>query len=204
MPDLRELIDPSNTALVTQECQNGAIGHEALWPALAAAARPIVPNIVRSVTAARSAGVPVLHCLVGKRADLRGSNRNAPLYRSATRAGRLARGTSEALLIPELEGDARDIVLVRAHGISPLYRTGLDAALRNLGASTIVTCGVSVNVAILALTMDAVNASYHVVVVRDAVAGVPPDYAARVIDGTISLLATIATSDEIAQAWEEA
>lgn len=204
MPDLRDLIDPRTTALVTQECQKGAIGTDALWPALADAARPAVANVVRLTNVARAAGVGVFHCLVGKRRDLRGSNHNAPLYRAATKPGRLEIGTPATELIGELAGDDRDVVLVRRHGVSPMNRTGLDAMLRNLGVTTIVLSGVSVNVAITSGTMDAVNAGYRVVIPRDAVAGVPSDYAARVVDETLSLLATVATSADIVTVWEEA
>ena len=80
--------------------------------------------------------------------------------------------------------------------------TDLDAVLRNLGVSTIVTVGVSVNVAITNLVMDAVNAAYRVVIPRDAVAGIPTDYADAVIDNTLSLLATITTTDDLLEAWQ--
>jgi nicotinamidase-related amidase len=153
--------------------------------------------------AARSVGVPVFHCLVAKRPDLRGSNRNAPLYRAATRAGRLELGTAATQLVPQLAGDERDVVIHRTHGISPLYRTGLDQMLRNSGIRTIVASGVSVNVAIFALALDAVNGSYDVVIPRDAVAGVPREYASRVVDNSLSLLATVVTAKDITTAWEE-
>ncbi len=57
------------------------------------------------------------------------------------------------------------------------------------------------NVAITNLVMDAVNAAYRVVIPRDAVAGIPADYADAVIDNTLSLLATITTTDELLAAW---
>jgi biuret amidohydrolase len=202
MPALDELIHPASTALVTNECQKGAIGPDALWPPLAAAAKAAVPNIARLVSAARLAGVGVFHGIVGKRSDLRGSNTNAPLYRAATRPGRLEIGTEATELIDELGDDSRDVVLVRTHGVSPLNRTGLDTMLRNAGVRTIVVCGVSVNVAIQALCMDGVNASYRMVVARDAVAGVPPDYARRVTDNTLPLLATVASTDDITAVWK--
>jgi nicotinamidase-related amidase len=79
--------------------------------------------------------------------------------------------------------------------------TDLDAVLRNLGVSTIVAVGVSVNIAITNLVMDAVNAGYHVVVPRDAVAGIPADYADAIIDNTISLLAMVTTISDLMAAW---
>ena len=59
----------------------------------------------------------------------------------------------------------------------------------------------SVNVAITNLVMDAVNGAYHVVVPKDAVAGIPADYASAIIDNTLSLLATITTTDDLLGAW---
>jgi len=38
---------------------------------------------------------------------------------------------------------------------------------------------------------------------RDAVAGVPADYGAAVIANTLSLLATITTTDDLLQVWTQ-
>ncbi len=82
--------------------------------------------------------------------------------------------------------------------------TDLDAVLRNLGVTTIVVTGVSVNIAVTNLVMEAVNLGYDVVLPRDAVCGVPADYADAVIDNTLRLLATITTVDELVGVWEAA
>jgi nicotinamidase-related amidase len=79
--------------------------------------------------------------------------------------------------------------------------TDLDPVLRNLGVKTIVPVGVSVNVAITNLVMDAVNHGYQVVLPRDAVVGVPVEYADSVIDNTLSLLATVTTTDQLVAHW---
>ena len=71
-----------------------------------------------------------------------------------------------------------DIVLPRFHGLSPLTGSSLDSLLRNSGVRALVVMGVSLNVAIPNLVFDAVNRSYQVVLVSDAVAGVPREYGA--------------------------
>jgi biuret amidohydrolase len=81
--------------------------------------------------------------------------------------------------------------------------TDLDPVLRNLGVSTIVAVGVSLNVAIPNLVMDAVNAAYQVVLPRDAVAGFPTAYGNAMIDYTLSLLATVTTTDDLLRAWTQ-
>ena len=201
--DLAALVDPAHTALVTQECQNGVIGDEAVLRDLAdEAQRLAVPNIARLVTTARAAGVPVVHCLAVRRADDKGSNRNARLFLGTRKLGiRLEPGTRAAALIPELGSDPGDLVLSRLHGLGPMGGTDLDAVLRNLGISTVVGVGVSVNVAITNFAMDAVNAGYQFVLPRDAVAGVPAAYADAVIDNTLAFVATVTTAAEVAAAW---
>jgi nicotinamidase-related amidase len=81
--------------------------------------------------------------------------------------------------------------------------TDLDPILRNLGITTVVVAGVSVNVAITNLVMDAVNLGYQVVLPRDAVCGLPADYADAVIDNTLRLLATVTTVDDLTTTWEK-
>ena len=56
--------------------------------------------------------------------------------------------------------------------------TQLDPILRNLGVTTIVGVGVSLNVGMTNLAFDAVNRGYQIVIPRDAVAGVPAEYGA--------------------------
>jgi nicotinamidase-related amidase len=201
--DLAALVDPAHTALVTQECQNGVIGDDAVLRELADEARRVaVPNITRLVGAARGAGVPVVHCLAVRRADDKGSNRNARLFAGTRKLGiRIEPGSHAAQLLPELGPEPADLVLSRYHGLGPMGGTDLDAVLRNLGVSTVVGVGVSVNIAMTNFAMDAVNAGYQFVLPRDAVAGVPAEYAEAVIDNTLSLIATITTTAELAAAW---
>jgi biuret amidohydrolase len=201
--DLADLLDPAHTALVTQECQNGVIGDAAVLRDLADAAHRIaVPNIVRLVHAARGAGVAVVHCLAVRRADDKGSNRNARLFAGTRKLGiHIEPGSPAARLLPEIGDDPNDLVLSRYHGLGPMGGTDLDAVLRNMGVTTIVGVGVSVNIAITNFAMDAVNAGYQFVLPRDAVAGVPVDYADAVIDNTLAFIATVTTSGAVLDAW---
>ncbi len=197
-PDLPTVVGPTHTAIITQECQGAVVGPDAGLPALAAEARrEALPNIARLLPVARAAGVHVVHCLVQRRPDGLGANHNARIFDIGGGDIAIAPGSPGTRLVGELGPEPTDVVLHRWHGIGPMGGTDLDAILRNLGVSTIVAVGVSVNIAITNLVMDAVNAAYRVVVPRDAVAGVPADYAAAIIDNTLSLLATVTTTDEL-------
>ena len=188
-------------AVVTNECQRGAIGDLALWPALVDAAKPMLSSLVRLLATAREHAVPVVHCVAVRRADLRGANTNAPLFEVANRSGGLGEGTPAVELVPELAPAPGDLVFLKTHGVASLGSTGVDAALRNLGVDTIVLTGVSVNVALLALAFEAVNRGYWVTIPRDAVAGVPPSYADDVVKNSLSLVATITTVSDLIEQW---
>jgi len=196
-------LELSTAALVTSECQNGVIGPESVLPELAAAARAtVIPNGARLCAAARAAGVPLLHCVAGRRPDDRGSNRNARLFGAMLKSPvRLDLGSPAAAVVAEFDVQASDFLLSRMHGLNPMAGTDLDPILRNLGVTTIVVIGVSVNIAVTNLVMDAVNLGYQVVLPRDAVAGVPADYADAVIDNTLSLLAEVTTTDHVVAAF---
>jgi biuret amidohydrolase len=120
-------------AVVTNECQRGAIGDHALWPALVEAAGPMIPRLARLLGVAREHDIPVLHCVAVRRADLRGANTNAPLFGVANRSGGLREGTPSIELMPELGPADGDLVFPKTHGVASLGSTGVDAALRNLG-----------------------------------------------------------------------
>ncbi len=202
--DLAELVATAHTAVVTSELQRGVVGEPSALPELAAAAqRSAVPNAARLCVAARAAGAQVIHATAGRRADGRGSNANCRLFLGVRHSPvALLPGSPEVQVLPQLGPEPDDLVLTRLHGLSPMAGTDLDPVLRNLGVTTLVVSGVSVNVAITNLVMDAVNLGYQVVVPRDAVAGLPADYADAVIDNTLALLATVTTTDAVLAAWK--
>jgi biuret amidohydrolase len=199
---LAELAAPGHTAIVAQECQGAVIGPNAGLAVLAEEARRgALPNITRLLPAARAAGVRIVHCLVQRRPDGLGANHNAKIFAIGRGGVDITPGSPGAAVLPELGPEPTDLVLHRWHGVGPMGGTDLDAVLRNLDVSTIVVVGVSLNIAIPNLVMDAVNAAYRVIVPRDAVAGVPAEYGNAIIDNTLSLLATITTTDELLRAW---
>lgn len=196
-------LDPAHTAIVTQELQGAVVGPNAGLAVLAREAQRVaLPNIARLLPVARAAGVQVVHCLVARRDDGRGSNHNAKLFAVGRSTVDISPGSAGATLLPEFGPEPEDLVLSRWHGVGPMGGTDLDAVLRNLGVSTLVAVGVSLNIAIPNLVMDAVNAGYRVVLPRDAVAGFPAEYGDAVIDNSLALLATITTTDELIDNWK--
>jgi nicotinamidase-related amidase len=203
--DLSELAAPDACAVLTMEIQRGVVGDLSSFPQLAEAAElaGVVPNTARVLSAARSRGIPVVHCTAEFRADRAGTTVNCQLVAAVLRnPDHLLAGTAATELIAGLGPEPSDLVSTRLHGVSPFSGTSLDTWLRNLGVRTVVATGVSVNLGVLGLAIEAVNLGYRVVVPRDTVAGIPADYAEAVLDNTFPLISTVTTADLLIGAWE--
>lgn len=206
---LAALVDPPTTAVLTMELQRGVVGPTGMLPALVeqVAAAGTVEAAARVCAAARRVGSRVVHCTAEFRADGAGATQNCKLFAMADKLRReqgivpTQIGTEGAKLVPELGEDPRDIIIARMHGMTPFTSTSLDQMLRNLGIRTVVATGVSVNLGILGLCLSALDLGYQIVLVRDAVAGVPADYADGVIENTLSLVTTLTTADELCRVW---
>jgi len=203
--DLGALLEPSRTALLLMECQEGIIGEGGAAPsALADAVRRhgTVAQIARVLAAAREKGVPVFHCMMARRADGAGAAVNCLLLAATRKSPRpLLAGSPQQAPVAALAPRDDEWIVTRWHGLTPFQGTELDQLLRNLGVRTVVATGVSVNIGILGLTIEAVNAGYQVVIPREAVAGTPDEYVAAMMQHTLRLLATIATVDDVVAAW---
>ncbi|MFM8530093.1 MAG: isochorismatase family protein [Ilumatobacteraceae bacterium] len=206
---LRSLVTPATTAAVTMELQQGIVGEGVLLPALRDECERAgtIANAARVCAAARTAGAQVVHFTLEPRADAAGfsttSKIGALAMRQRATEGAFATeaGSVGAALVPGLGAQSTDVTMARVHGLTPFMGTSLDPVLRSMGVTTVVAMGVSVNVGVLGLVLSAVDLGYQVVLVRDAVAGVPADYASSVIDLSLSMLATVVTADELLAAW---
>jgi nicotinamidase-related amidase len=194
------VLDPSTTAVVVVEAQQGVLGEGSILPDLAREARDIVPSIARLLEAARGRGVTVVHAtfegVLG--AQHRGT---APLWRALTGPSQeWAPGHPGTQVLPELLDDG-DLVLPRHHGLSPTWKTEVLPVLRGRGVKTIVLTGVSLNVALLLGAAEAEAEGFAVVVPRDAVAGTPREYGDQVLRHTMAMLARITTVGDLVAGW---
>ena len=208
---LRHLVAPAHTAVLTMELQNGIVGDAAILPILpqvvkAAGMLPVVGKVAK---AARAAGVRVVHGTAVEREDGAGGAVNCKIFAIGDKRRRegsspIIIGSVGAQLVNELDVQPSDIEVPRIHGMTPFTSTALDQILRNLGITTVVLMGVSLNLGIVGASLTALDLGYQVVVVRDAVAGIPKEYADAVLANTISMIATVVTSDELLGAWAPA
>lgn len=202
--DLASLLLPAQSALLIMECQEGIIGEGAKLGALAQAVtrHGTVGQIARVLAAARRAQVPVFHCLMARRPDGAGATMNCRLFAVGRKGGApLLVGSPQQAPVGPLTPADGEWIVNRYHGVTPFHGTELDALLRNQGVRTVVATGVSVNIGILGIAMDAVNNGYQVVIPREAVTGTPDAYVDAVLEHTLGLLATIAGVADVERIW---
>jgi len=203
---LEDLVRPATTALLTVEMQRSVVGDLSRIRPLAEAVEKhgVVGNLAALMKAARTHGVPVVYCNAEFRADRKGTARNCGLIANLTKdPGHLLSGSPSAEIIRELAPDPGDLIVPRFHGLSPFTGTSLDVTLRNMGVRTVLATGVSINIALFGLILEAVNLGYSAVLVRDCAAGFPDEYVDSVIRNSLTPICTITTGAEIARIWAE-
>lgn len=205
---LERLVEPSSTAVLTMEMQRGVVGPDGMLPELVAQveAAGVITAAARVCDGARLVGARVVHCTAETRADGAGGTVNCAIFAIGDKLRREGRAPNEvgsegARVVAELGPEPGDLVVSRLHGMSPFMGTSLDQILRNMGVRTVVVTGVSVNLGVFGMCLGAVDLGYQVVLVRDAVTGVPVDYADAVIDHSLSLITTITDSSTLAEVW---
>ena len=204
MPSLEELVAPGKAAILTMEMQRGVIGDLSSIRPLAdlVASEGIPARTGGLLEVARRRDVPVIHCRAGFRRDRRGSYDNVPMVNALLQnPDYLVMGEPSTEVIPELGPAETDLDSARLHGMSPFIGTSLDPTLRSMGIETVVAVGVSLNVGILGMTIEAINHGYHVVLVTDCVTGYPPEYAEQVLQNSLARITTQTTAEALQKLW---
>ena len=185
------------------ECQQGVVG-SAEFGALGEAVQRhgTIGHIGRVLEAARAVRVPIFYLTAARRADSGGGVANCLLLAVGRKGEPLLPGSKRQAVVAALAPRDGDYVLTRFHGVTPFHATELDQLLRNLGVRTVIATGVSVNVGVMGLVIEAVNSGYQAVIPRQAVAGTPDEYVDAVLTHTLRLLATVTSVDDVVAAWQ--
>jgi len=203
-------LDPSpwlqreDCAVVVFECQEGVIGADGNLPGLAGsvASGDVLAHISRLLAGARSARVPVVYCTLRVDEDARPSTTPLELRLRQSRGDDAPeRPIDMGPIVAPLRPEPGDTTLERRSGLTGFHRSGLDEALRERGARTVVLVGVSLNIGIPGTAIEAVNHGYVVVVPPDCVAADPAGFAAHALAHQMRQLAFLAPSDAILATW---
>jgi nicotinamidase-related amidase len=199
--DLRPLLDPASTAVISLEVQeNLLLPEKSMIPGLAAHAHSIglIDRLALLYSAARRVGAQVVYVTDERRADGLGAADNLMVGRSMTTE---RANPGHGPIVRELTPHPRDLHIKREHGMTGFFTTPLDTYLRNLGISTVIVTGVSANIAVNGTSIEAMNLGYRVIVPNDAIAGDPPDYVEMLLRYTIRNVARVAPTQSIIDHW---
>lgn len=187
-------------ALVISECQRGILDADrSVSTGLAheAASRGIVARIAELAREFRARGLPVVHCTIEHRPDQLGMVPNSYLGTMALRSRSMIAGTDDVEIPAALGPVESDIVSRRATGLTAFYGTDLDAMLRLNRVRTLVLTGVSTNVALPGLAVEAVNRGYDVVLAEDCTAGASAQAHEFFVQNQLRLLARVVTAADV-------
>ena len=108
-------------------------------------------------------------------------------------------GSPDVEVPPAIAVKPDDFVSARCTGVTAFYGTNLDSILRLNRVETIVLTGVSSNVALPGLAMEAVSRGYRIVIPEDATAGISAVSHAFMFENLLSVLGRISTTSEVAR-----
>jgi nicotinamidase-related amidase len=156
------------------------------------------------VEAARRYGVTVVHCTFSILPDGEGARLDLPVMAAAANHPTLLRtGDPSTELLDGLGPAPDDIVSERHHGLTPFTGTLLAETLQERRITTVVACGVSLNIGIPGLVFEAVGEGFDVTVATDAVVGVPASFGDEVLRNSLAYVATLATTADIIAGWHK-
>ncbi|MEV8566248.1 isochorismatase family cysteine hydrolase [Streptomyces sp. NPDC051322] len=136
-----------------------------------------LPRLVKAVDAARSAGVPVIHVVVGFRAGHPEiSSRNKSFHRLAGGAagGGFAEGDPDARIHPSVAPRPGDIVVTKKR-VSAFAGSDLDMVLRAGGVDTLVLAGIATSGVVLSTVRQAADLDFALVVLADGCLDADPE-----------------------------
>lgn len=204
---VRGLEPGRRAALVISECQQAQTMDDLRGVrddlARQIADREVLKTIGEVADAFRHAGMPVVHGHMVPDAHWAGFRVNCVLAGVLKRTDVLKEGHRGSEPHPDLLPQPGDLVIRRRQGLTMFHGTELDQLLRNLDVDTVVLAGVSLNVALLGSSLEAVNLGYQVVLPTDCAAGVGPAPAV-LLEHIYPLITTITDSHAVIAALSAA
>ncbi len=169
-------IDPTETALVVVDMQNGFCSDEG---GLARAGvdienqKAIIPNVRRLVDGCRAVGMPIIWARqVHLPEDATKRRRRIPNHHDKRGITVCLRGTDDVEFVDGLVGAVlSDDHVFEKHRSSCFYNTNLETKLRMLGVQIVIVAGVNSSYCVDSTVRDAYFREFDVVVVRECVAG---------------------------------
>ena len=154
----------------------------------------LIPNIKRLLAHFRDAGLPVVFVRLG--AQMTGCRDLIPHLRQLEIAFGNIEGQREYEILDELAPLPGEAVVTKLSA-SAFTSSGIEALLRNLGASCLVFAGVSTSQCVDLTARDAADRGFRCLVVEDAVAEDRAEWHESTLEQFQRLFGRVATADEV-------
>lgn len=160
----------SESALVLVDMQNLAIPYATSNP-------NVVQNVKQMVDFAHENNIPVIYTKLNMRQDLKDrpiciSTMNLQMD-SLYPAPAFLEGTEEAELVPELQVEKRDFVVIKRR-TSAFVGTDLELYLRTLGVKTLLMGGIATELGVEDTARSGRNLDFNIVILTDCCATTDP------------------------------
>lgn len=163
-------LNAATSALIIQDLQNDVIIEGGAFADSGAPAHATSQNVVANAaamaTAARAAGMAVIHVHFIVEPGAPGLKLNAPLFQGVKEANALVRGTWGAAAADGVAPQEGDLVVEKMR-MNGFHGTHLETILKGLGVDTIVISGAWTNFSVEHTARHGADAGYRAIVVTD-------------------------------------
>ena len=163
-------LNASTSALIIQDLQNDVIIEGGAFADSGAPAHATSQNVVANAaamaTAARAAGMAIIHVHYIVEPGAPGLKLNAPLFQGVKEANALVRGTWGAAAADGVAPQEGDLVVEKMR-MNGFHGTNLETILKGLGVDTIVISGAWTNFSVEHTARHGADAGYRAIVVTD-------------------------------------
>lgn len=189
MPDALSF-DPARTAVLSMDIQTGIVSLYVKDKELLARAASVLQRT-------RTTGMRVIHVQVGFRPNLpEVSPRNLLLgaIKSSPRHQELFHGSSGAIH-PTIAPEANDVIITK-HRVSAFAGTDLGMILRANDVDTLILLGIATSGVVLSTLLEAADADYRIVVLKDCCADLDAELHNCLIDKLFPRQAHVLTASQ--------
>lgn len=204
------LLDHRKTALLVIDPQNAFVhskGTLGISGIDVGPAQRTIPVIKKLAEAFREAGAPVFwtkqeHTEIDKRRE----RKRLPSHTSKRKKVSALANSWDAAFVDEVSELAHSVPenIIRKHRFGAFYETRLNTMLELHGVEAIFVVGATTNACVETSIREAYLRDYDVIAIRDAIAGVRPDWEETALEVWSHYLAYIADSGDVFSWLEEA
>jgi nicotinamidase-related amidase len=191
-------LDPSRTALLVMDYQNGIVG-------MLAEPQELLQRAAAAVAVARERGVTLGYVRVAfTDADYQAVPATSRMGAQVIAAGRSLHADSPETAIHALLAPRPGDVVVRKTRVGAFSTTDLDAQLRARGVDTLILAGISTSGVVLSTTRDAYDRDYAIVVLADTCADPDAEVHDFLIEKILPRQAHVISTEEMAARLDRA